>query len=370
MIQIRLDGVSKQYGSGASAVWAVQETRLDVEPGELFFLLGPSGCGKTTLLRMIAGLIPPTTGRVFFGDRNVTELAVEERNIAMVFQNYALWPHMTVLKNVEFGPRMRGVSPAERDRRVTTSLAYVQMAPFTKRKPNQLSGGQQQRVAVARALAAQPECMLLDEPLSNLDARLRLHMRGELRRLIKSSGTTAIYVTHDQKESLSMADRIAIMSDGRIVQIGTPNDLYHRPGTRFVADFLGEANFLEGRVVERSAEALRIETAGGILSAAMADTSLRQGSNVLCCVRPERISLSAEKGGASDGGLNRLVGTIGSVTFLGEIRQYTCSLSDTDAWKVTALSRQVAEFSPGQHVELCIAQEDVVAFASEVGAKS
>ncbi|RPI60831.1 MAG: ABC transporter ATP-binding protein, partial [Planctomycetaceae bacterium] len=238
MIDIVLESISKIYTSGGSKTAAVDGVNLHIQAGEFFFLLGPSGCGKTTLLRMIAGLVDPTAGRVFFGHDDVTNLPVEKRNAAMVFQNYALWPHMTVAQNVQFAPKMQGKNRSECQSVARESLARVQMEDYDSRKPSQLSGGQQQRIALARAMAARGACILLDEPLSNLDARLRLHMRSQLRQLVKSTGATAVYVTHDQKEALSMADRIAVMDAGKIVQIGTPQEIYHRPASTFVADFL------------------------------------------------------------------------------------------------------------------------------------
>ena len=302
MTRILLNDITKLYGSGAAETVAVKDVSLTIEPGEFFFLLGPSGCGKTTLLRIIAGLTVPTAGRVVLGDRDVTDDPVEKRHTAMVFQNYALWPHMTVQQNVEFGPKMQGAARSERRRRAAQKLELVEMGSLAARKPNQLSGGQQQRVALARALAAEPDCLLLDEPLSNLDARLRLHMRQELRGLVKQTGTTAVYVTHDQKEALSMADRIAVMDAGEVVQVGSPQEVYDRPGTRFVADFLGEANFLPGAVTGAGA-GLAVLTAAGPLPLA-GDCAVRAGQQVVCCVRPERIRL--ERGQAVAGaGLRR-----------------------------------------------------------------
>ncbi len=235
MTAVRLDKISKTFPGGTVAV---RSTDLSIAAGELFFLLGPSGCGKSTLLRLIAGLLAPTTGRIFFDDRDVTSLQTSKRNAVMVFQSYALWPHMTVAENVRFGLSVRGGEKAEQLRRVDEVLDLVRMRDFADRKPNQLSGGQQQRIALARALAVNPACLLLDEPLSNLDAKLRHEMRGEIRRICKSAGSTTLYVTHDQKEALAIADRIAVMNAGRIEQVGTPSDLYHRPVTAFVADFM------------------------------------------------------------------------------------------------------------------------------------
>lgn len=222
---------------------------LSVPAGSLAFLLGPSGCGKTTVLRMIAGLQEPDAGHVRFGDRDVTHLPAERRDAGMVFQGYALWPHMSVRDNVAFGLDVRGVPATERAMRTRQALEMVRMDTFADRKPGQLSGGQQQRVALARALAFRPEVLLLDEPLSNLDARLRLEMREEIRRLHATLRITTVYVTHDQKESLALADRMAVLREGVIEQVGPPREVYRKPRSRFVADFIGECNWLEGEVV-------------------------------------------------------------------------------------------------------------------------
>ena len=359
MTNIRLQDVTKVYGAGAAAVTAVDRVSLDIAAGELFFLLGPSGCGKTTLLRIVAGLIVPMAGRVWFGDDDVTDQPVEKRRAPMVFQNYALWPHMTVGRNVEFGPKMHGVARAERARLAETNLARVQMEGFVRRRPNQLSGGQQQRVALARALAAQGRCLLLDEPLSNLDARLRLHMRTELRRLVKATGVTAVYVTHDQTEALSMADRIAVMNDGRIAQVGTPGELYERPATRFVADFLGEANFIDGRLVAGGPQAVIDTPAGAIRSAHAGE--LPAGADVTCCVRPERVAIAPADAPAPDLGPNisTLQATVEDGTYLGNLHQHRCRLASGESWKVTALGGTAA-LSPGQAVTLRVAADDVV----------
>ena len=237
MTRVRFDHITKRFGPQTVAL---DDINLEIEAGELFFLLGPSGCGKSTLLRLVAGLHEPTEGRVWFNDQDVTRLGTEKRNAVMCFQSYALWPHMTVAENVRFGLKVRGANRAEQDRRIDEVLNLVQMQPYAARKPNQLSGGQQQRVALARALAVKPACLLLDEPLSNLDAKLRHEMRGEIRRICKTSGVTTIYVTHDQREALAIADRIAVMRAGAVEQVGSPSDVYHRPINPFVADFMKE----------------------------------------------------------------------------------------------------------------------------------
>ncbi len=258
-LPITIQSLTKTYKSRhaphGGLVHAVHNASLTIAPGELFFLLGPSGCGKTTLLRMIAGFIEPDPtpkdkpGSIHFADRDVTHTPPNKRNTAMVFQSYALWPHMTVAQNVAFGLNVRKTPAEDRDRRVTEALEAVQLAEYAARKPNELSGGQQQRVALARALVIRPDVLLLDEPLSNLDAKLRADLRAQVRTICKSAGITSVYVTHDQQEALSMADRIAIMRLGRIEQIATPKDLYTRPRTAFVATFLGDANILPAQLL-------------------------------------------------------------------------------------------------------------------------
>jgi len=367
MIDIQLEHITKVFGGGSAAVRAVDDVSLRIAGGELFFLLGPSGCGKTTLLRILAGLTAPDAGRIRFAGRDVTDLAVEKRNTALVFQSYALWPHMTVERNVMFGPKMRGVGRQRRRELARENLQRVQMDDLAGRKPNQLSGGQQQRVAVARALAAEPACLLLDEPLSNLDARLRLHMRGELRRLVKASGTTAVYVTHDQTEALSMADRVAVMHAGRIVQVADPQTLYDRPGTRFVADFLGEANFISGTVRAGAAahdsdaagpaeETVIVETPLGPLRAAATDAPA-DGEQVVCCVRPERVGIAAAEQGAEPAP-GALRGTVEQSTFLGGLRQYVCRVRQ-QTWRVSVLADRGAGLPPGTPVRLTIGPADV-----------
>jgi len=234
MTAVRVEKIAKSFGPTV----ALADITLDIAAGELFFLLGPSGCGKSTLLRIIAGLLDPTNGQIFFNDRDVTTLPTQDRNAVMCFQSYALWPHMSVRDNVRFGLEVRGMSRAEQDARVNEVLAMVRLTDQADRKPNQLSGGQQQRVALARALAVKPACLLLDEPLSNLDAKLRLEMRSEIRRICKEGGFTTLYVTHDQREALSVADRIAILNAGRLEQVGTASEVFHRPSSEFVADFM------------------------------------------------------------------------------------------------------------------------------------
>jgi putative spermidine/putrescine transport system ATP-binding protein len=244
MAQVSLRNLRKQYG----ATTAVADVSFDIAEGELVAFLGPSGCGKTTTLRMVAGFVEPSDGEIWIGNTEVTRLAPDKRNTGMVFQRYALFPHMTVAQNVAFGLEMRRVPKTERDTRIREALDMVRLSSLAERYPRQLSGGQQQRVAVARALAIRPDVFLLDEPLSNLDAKLRIEVREEIRALQQRLGLTTIFVTHDQEEALAMADRVAVMHDGRVQQIGSADELYERPANPFVASFLGRMNFLAGHV--------------------------------------------------------------------------------------------------------------------------
>ena len=358
-MKIKLENITKIYEGSDSSAPALDNISLEIGSGEFFFLIGPSGCGKTTLLRLIAGLIDPTDGRIFFDERDVSDIPVDKRKAVMVFQGYALWPHMTVRQNVEFGPKMQKMSGTERRTAAEGHLERVRMYEYLKRKPNQLSGGQQQRVALARALAAKAECLLLDEPLSNLDAGLRLHMRDELKNIVKSSGTTAIYVTHDQKEALYMADRIAVMDRGRIVQVGRPDDLYNHPETRFVAEFLGETNFINGCVIETS-PSLKVETSSGVITTGGAE-NIEINSDVTCCIRPERVELVSDKNERLPD-LVYIPARIISNIFLGEMRQYKCMPEgyDDTPWKVFTLSATTDKYAEQERVLMKINPGDVI----------
>src|SRR6266700_1894120 len=260
IMRVSIQNLTQKVGDTA----VLKDISLEVNDQELFFLLGPSGCGKTTLLRLIAGFYQPDEGRIFFDGKPMNGVPPHQRNTGMVFQNYALWPHMTVAENVVYGLDVRGVGAAEKKQRVAEALAIVQMDKLAHRAPNQLSGGQQQRVALARALVIHPDVLLLDEPLSNLDAKLRLEMREEIRRIHAQTRITTIYVTHDQKEALSLANRMAVMRDGAIEQIGDPRSVYREPANRFVADFIGETNWLSAQVQESLPDELLLQTELGV----------------------------------------------------------------------------------------------------------
>src|SRR5450432_4445964 len=276
MISIQVKKLSKHFGT----VTALHGLDLLINPGELFFLLGPSGCGKTTLLRCMAGFYIPESGKIFFGDEDVTQLAPHKRNTGMMFQSYALWPHMTVAENVAFGLEERKVPKAEIRKRVGDALVSVRMDAYAERRPNQLSGGQQQRVALARALVIRPRCLLLDEPLSNLDARLRLEMRMEIRRVCKEFKLTTVYVTHDQKEALSVSDRMAILDGGRILQVGTPQEVYGRPRCKTVANFIGETDFIAGRVIASGGGCATVDTELGRFDGVLGDSKVNLAAGV------------------------------------------------------------------------------------------
>ncbi len=315
MISIQVKQLTKQFGS----IVALHGLDLTINPGELFFLLGPSGCGKTTLLRSLAGFYIPEKGQILFGDEDVTRLEPHKRNTGMMFQSYALWPHMTVAENVAFGLEERKVPAAEIKTRVSDALASVRMEKYADRKPNQLSGGQQQRVALARALVIRPRCLLLDEPLSNLDAKLRLEMRTEIRRVCKEFKLTTVYVTHDQKEALSIADRMAILESGHILQVGTPREVYKRPTRKTVANFIGETDFLPGKVLGMVGNYVTVDTAVGKFDGVFGDplSIPKVGDEVTVSIRPEcwELHRNAES-------RNVVKGRIGESTYLGEVAQY------------------------------------------------
>ena len=306
---LKLDRVGMRF---AGSVDAVADLDLDVRAGEFMFLLGPSGSGKTTTLRMIAGFMRPTSGRIKLNGRSIAEVPPHRRDIGMVFQRYALFPHLTVAENVAFGLKMRGMPEKERPRRVEEVLALVHLTGLEARFPAQLSGGQQQRVALARALAYRPALLLLDEPLANLDRRLRDEMRIELKRIQQQMGTTMLFVTHDQEEALTLGDRIAVMHQGRLVQLGTPLEVYRRPTTKFVASFIGDMNFLPAECVRASAcgtrSTARLAIGGPDQEIAGHHPS---GTRLVACVRPERVILRAASAAGARAGVVKYAGFSG-----------------------------------------------------------
>ena len=314
MAGIRISGLGKSYGENFVALSGLD---LDVEDGAFVTLLGPSGCGKTTTLRLVAGYMEPTSGTIHAGDRLLSSpegvVPPERRGMGMVFQNYAVWPHKTVAENVGFGLRMRRVAGAALTRQVDAALEQVGLAGLGRRFPAELSGGQQQRVALARSLVVEPGILLFDEPLSNLDAKLRERMRGELRQLQRRTGITFIYVTHDQAEALALSDRIAVMSKGRLQQYGTPHDVYRRPTNKVVADFMGLVNFLPGRV--SSAGSVTLD--GGETLPLAIPSGLCAGDAVDVAVRPEDIRLGPRGDGPAS-----LVGEVAEQVFLGNMTEH------------------------------------------------
>jgi putative spermidine/putrescine transport system ATP-binding protein len=305
---LRLDRVTRRFGRPGGQA-ALNELSMTVRRGEFIALLGPSGCGKSTALNCIAGLIPLSGGAIWLNDERLDVLPPEQRGFGMVFQNYALFPHMTVRRNVQFGLMMRGVAATQRDRRTARALALVQLEGHEDKLPGQLSGGQQQRVAIARAIVVEPKLVLMDEPLSNLDAKLRLEMRAEIRRIHRELGRTTIYVTHDQDEALSMADRIAVLQDGTMQQIGTPEEVYAHPANLHVARFMGFRNIFEADVESLAGDSATQPGPWGALRGTARQTPL--GRRAIAAVRPDEIALGPA------GAANAIVGEVESVEYYG-----------------------------------------------------
>jgi spermidine/putrescine transport system ATP-binding protein len=351
---VRLDRVTKRFHE----VTAVDDLSLDIEHGEFFSMLGPSGCGKTTTLRMIAGFEDVTAGLIFLGDQNVTELPPYKRDVNTVFQNYALFPHLNVYENVAFGLRRRKVADNEIKARVAEMLEMVELPGYERRRSNQLSGGQQQRVALARALINKPRVLLLDEPLGALDLKLRKQMQFELKSIQANVGITFVFVTHDQEEAMTMSNRIAVMKDGKIEQLGSPEDLYERPSTPFVANFLGVSNLLDGKVVAINGEFADVELGRGErvrVPAAGCEGTLE----VTIGVRPEKLRLvaaAADTDGTDRNSRNSLEGSITAAGYLGVSTQYAVRLDDgfdvaiyTQNLDISGVGEQL---SPGERVHM------------------
>jgi spermidine/putrescine transport system ATP-binding protein len=315
--RVQLEGLTKRYG----AFDAVSGIDLDIPPGEFFCLLGPSGCGKTTTLRMIAGFERPSAGRILLDSRDVSNTPPNRRNVNTVFQNYALFSHLTVAENVAFGLRFTRTSKEETRNRVGQALSLVQMEDFRDRKPHQLSGGQQQRVALARALILNPSVLLLDEPLGALDAKLRKTLQVELKALQEQVGVTFVYVTHDQEEALTMADRLAVMSEGRVEQVGTPREVYEEPASSYVADFLGVSNLLDAEAVGETPDG-RCRLRAGDLELLASQGHTSSSGPVKVVIRPERVRVEAPR----KTGENRLPGKVERVVYAGPISQLIVTL--------------------------------------------
>jgi iron(III) transport system ATP-binding protein len=363
MAGISIRGLSKSYGGGA-AMAAVSDLSVDIADGQFVTLLGPSGCGKTTTLRLIAGFIAPDAGTIHTDGRLVSSreqvVPPEERGMGMVFQNYAVWPHKTVFENVVFGLKLRGLAAGEARARVKATLALVNLTGFGDRLPSELSGGQQQRVALARSLVVEPKILLLDEPLSNLDAKLRERMRSELKQLQRRTGITFVYVTHDQAEALALSDRIAVIHGGRLQQFGTPQEVYARPASRVVADFMGLVNLVPATVEAVEGNRGRLRTASGWMMEADLPNATTPGRTVEIAIRPENIRLQPPEG--AEGADQRA--TVTECTFLGSIIEYHVALEHGTVLRVQ--THPLEQFAIGDGVAVRIDASQCTVFdASE-----
>ncbi|MBL8769652.1 MAG: ABC transporter ATP-binding protein [Planctomycetes bacterium] len=354
MTAVSIQNLTVRYDTGALVLDGVS---LEIGHGEFFFLLGPSGCGKTTLLRSVAGFVEPTKGSIQFDGRDLTRVPAEKRDCGMVFQNYALWPHMTVEQNVAFGLDVRKVGKDEKARRVREALELVRMESFADRHPNRLSGGQQQRVALARALVVEPAVLLLDEPLSNLDAALRLELRVEIREIQRRTKRTAMYVTHDRAEALALADRIAVLRGGHVEQLGAPRELYDEPATPFIAGFVGDVNTLAGHVVAADANGVVVSGEFGTVRGRVTARGARfqPSATVNVLVRPERLRVVADL----PPGQNALRGRVTRVTFLGELLQHDVEVGGGAVVRVLSLGGSPS-FPEGSTVTLVV--DDALVF--------
>ncbi|MGE7674996.1 ABC transporter ATP-binding protein [Lysinibacillus sp. NPDC094403] len=351
MKSVKIENVSKKFGQ----IHGVKDLDLHIKAGEFFTFLGPSGCGKTTTLRMIAGFYYPTEGKILFDDLDVTRLQPNKRNIGMVFQNYALFPHMTVDENIAFGLQVRKFSKAEIKQKVDRIRGLVHLSQYGNRKINELSGGQQQRVALARALVIEPDILLLDEPLSNLDAKLREETRIEIKRIQSELGVTTIYVTHDQMEAMSMSDRIMVMENGNVRQIGTPQEIYNRPSNRFVADFIGETNLIEATIDAVNGNDIQVKTANGLVLTGRKQQSSPTlthmiGNKVFISIRPESINQGT--------GENTLTGKITFVEFTGISVNYIVEFLDFSL-KVMIINMNDQLKKIGEEITLNIAHDSL-----------
>jgi spermidine/putrescine ABC transporter ATP-binding subunit len=356
-----LDRLTKTF----DGVVAVRDMSVDVHPGEFVCLLGPSGCGKTTTLRMISGFEFPDSGAISLGGEDITAKPANRRNIGMVFQHYALFPHLTVRDNVAFGLEMRRLPRREIDERVARAVEAVRLTGLERRYPKQLSGGQQQRAALARAIVIGPQLLLLDEPLSNLDAKLRVEMRIELKLIQRDIGTTTLFVTHDQEEALTVADRMVLMNHGEVVQVGTPTEVYERPASTFVASFLGQENFFQGVVTESSVTELVVRTDDHGTFRAGPNALVRAGDRVLLVLKKERLSIA--KGWSSEG-VNTLRARVEFVNYLGSSIQYLCGTGDRKVLVSIPSGADAAVISANDEVTLTFAAEDCLCLPGEAPA--
>lgn len=339
---LRLDSISKDFGEGP----VLERFSLDVFPGEFLTLLGPSGCGKTTLLRIVAGLEQPTSGKVFLEGFDVTTLPPEKRNVNTVFQNYALFPHMNVFQNIAYGLKIQRISKKEQHERVMEALSLVRLSGYEKRMPSQLSGGQKQRVAIARAVVLHPKVLLLDEPLGALDLKLRQEMQNELKQLQQKLGITFIYITHDQEEALNMSSRIVIMRNGHIEQIGTPEDVYERPATLFAADFIGQSNLLHGVVKETDQKQMVLDVQGLEFPVKVAKgDGFSAGDRAVLCIRPQRVSYGADYSLSTP-----YKGILRCKEYVGGMQHTQISLTDTVALKAVSQSSELDNYPIGSEV--------------------
>ena len=328
-MNIQLKDIVKRFGT----LEAVSHVSLEIRDGELFTLLGPSGCGKTTILRLIGGFHKPDNGEIYFDGKPVSSIPPYERNIGMVFQNYALWPHMTISNNITYGLKLKKIPKAEIAEKVSNVLKLVNLSGLENRYPGQLSGGQQQRVALARALVLNPDVLLLDEPLSNLDAKIRVQVRAEIRKLQKELGITTIYVTHDQEEALTLSDRIAVINLGKLMQIGTPRDLYDRPNNPFVADFIGINNLIPGDVKEVNPveKRMTVQTNAGPLIC-FSDEPFKRGDHCTISVRPETALISQSENRQKE--FNCIAGTVSFAYYIGNTIRYDVEIDSGMLFKV------------------------------------
>jgi ABC-type Fe3+/spermidine/putrescine transport system ATPase subunit len=360
MPDVRIVNVTKKFGK----IVAVKNVSLDIQEKEYFALLGPSGCGKTTLLRLIAGLIEPDEGEIYIGNKLVNDVPPEDRDIGFVFQTFALFPHMNAWDNVTYGPRVKGFNMEQAKTIGHEVLEMVRLHERLDAFPSELSGGMMQRIAVARALAAGAKLLLLDEPLGQLDAKVRNELRYEIRKMTKDLGLTAIHVTHDQSEAMAISDRIAVMKKGRVLQVGTPRELYMSPQSIFVAHFIGESNFLEGYILKQSDNETLVELRGG-LTVAMINKSMKQGEKVVLAIRPEAVTI--EKGAKIKKKKNELPGFVERVTFEGTNIRYEVRLENQDLMVVVKPSLAGEWFNTNQEVTISFPPEKAHMFAYPEG---